>query len=369
MKLRPAHVAVKNALAIALGVLAPAVANAQTGTTGTTNPPPPLGTGGLGASSTTGTPPGGTTTTTTTTGNTAPTTAPLSATTTTTTTFVTPAVVEPVVRPPEPTAPLPSLPPPISAVAPGPSTVRLHDFMDTRLTWTFGDDDFLHKTGELIPLSPTFSVGERPQYRLFFDNLNSRFTGRENITHLVMYKKLPGFIENLTTEAALVLRFDLGQLAAKTGNLNSALYDTGSYLRLFYQTGANEKTGLSACSSRSTPIASASATSTISRGAATRVPASRVSTRRANRFRSGPLSVYAGFKTASIVVPLEVLTSGADVEEVRVDQTNYSLLGGVGVDSATPSTSTRAAATSSKVGSTSRVCVASRCTCTAAARA
>ena len=35
--------------------------------------------------------------------------------------------------------------------------------MDTRLTWTFGDDDFLpQEPGELVPLSPTFSVGERP---------------------------------------------------------------------------------------------------------------------------------------------------------------------------------------------------------------
>ena len=83
--------------------------------------------------------------------------------------------------------------------------------MDTRLTWTFGDDDFLHKTGELIPLSPTFGIGDRPQYRLFFDNLNSRFSGRENLTHLVMYKKMPAFIDKLTTEAALVLRFDLAR--------------------------------------------------------------------------------------------------------------------------------------------------------------
>ena len=109
--------------------------------------------------------------------------------------------------------------------------------MDTRLSWTFGDDDFLHPTGELIPLSPTWSVGDRPQYRLFFDALNSRYAGRENLTHLVMYKKMPGFIPHLTTEAAIVLRFDLDQLAANTGNLNQALYDTGSYLRLFYNTG------------------------------------------------------------------------------------------------------------------------------------
>ena len=117
-----------------------------------------------------------------------------------------------------------------------PPGVEGRGFMDTRLTWTFGDDDFLHKAGELVPLSPTFSVGERPQYRLFFDNLNSRFSGRENLTHLVMYKKLPAFIPHLTTEAAMVLRFDLAQLAANTGNLNAALYDTGSYLRLFYNT-------------------------------------------------------------------------------------------------------------------------------------
>ena len=113
--------------------------------------------------------------------------------------------------------------------------------MDTRLTWTFGDDDFLHATGELVPLSPTFSVGDRPQYRLFFDNLNSRFAGRENLTHLVLYKKMPGFIENLTTEAALVLRFDIAELAANTGNVNTALYDSGSYIRVFYQTGGDAR--------------------------------------------------------------------------------------------------------------------------------
>src|SRR5262249_3998181 len=122
------------------------------------------------------------------------------------------------------------------AVGMAPPGVNYGNFMDTRLSWTFGDDDFLHNTGELVPLSPTFSIGERPQYRLFFDSLNSRFSGRENITHLVMYKKMPGFIDHLTTEAALVLRFDMAALSSNTGNLNSALYDAGSYIRVFYNT-------------------------------------------------------------------------------------------------------------------------------------
>src|SRR5579859_4664001 len=151
----------------------------------------------------------------------------------------------------EPSTPATPPPPPPSPAEPGydvlgtagaravgmaPPGTRPGDFMDTRLSWTFGDDDFLHPTGQLIPLSPTFSVGDRTQYRLFFDNLNSRFNGRENLTHLVMYKKMPGFLPHLTTEAAMVLRFDLAALAANTENLNQALYDSGSYIRLFYNT-------------------------------------------------------------------------------------------------------------------------------------
>ena len=42
------------------------------------------------------------------------------------------------------------------------------------------------------------------------------------------------------------MRFDLAQLASNTGNLNAAVYDSGSYLRLHYQPGATEKAGLSA---------------------------------------------------------------------------------------------------------------------------
>ena len=127
-----------------------------------------------------------------------------------------------------------------------PPGTNYSNFMDTRLSWTFGDDDFLHPTGQLIPLSPTFSIGDRTQYRLFFDSLNSYYAGRENLTHLVMYKKMPGFIPRLTTEAAVVLRFDLTQLAANNNNINQALYDAGSYIRIFYQTGSSAREGLSA---------------------------------------------------------------------------------------------------------------------------
>lgn len=215
-------------------------------------------------------------------------------------------------------------------------------FMDTRLTWTFGDDDFLHKTGEIIPLSPTFGVGERPQYRLFFDNLNSRFSGRENITHLVMYKKLPAFIPRLTTEAALVMRFDLAALAANTGNLNSAIYDSGSYLRLHYQIGKAEREGLSAVFfpldtdrfrlgylyDLSWGGTAASINQSIFPRLQGAAPGLKV------QYDHSKFYVFGGFKTATIVQPQQILPPGGenDVETVRVGEINYGFLGGAGVD-------------------------------------
>src|SRR5262249_11004063 len=93
--------------------------------------------------------------------------------------------------------------------------------------------------GLAYPLSQSFNISERPQYRLFFDNLNSRYAGRENLTHLGLYKKMPGFIKNLDTEASLTLRFDLSQLGSQTNNLNQSIYDAGSFIRLFYHTDGN----------------------------------------------------------------------------------------------------------------------------------
>jgi hypothetical protein len=215
--------------------------------------------------------------------------------------------------------------------------------MDTRLSWTFGDDDFLHKTGELVPLSPTFSIGDRPQYRLFFDNLNSRFSGRENLTHLVMYKRMPGFIDRLTTEAALVLRFDMAALSANTGNLNSALYDAGSYIRVFYNTNPNkELEGLSAVffpldTDRFRlgylyDISWGGTAASINQSIFPRIQGSSPGMKL--QYDAEKYYVFAGFKTATIVQPQQILSPGGenDVELVRVGETNYGFLAGGGVD-------------------------------------
>ena len=228
------------------------------------------------------------------------------------------------------------------ALGMAPPGSRAGDFMDTRLSWTFGDDDFLHKTGELIPLSPTFSIGDRSQYRLFFDNLNSRFSGRENITHLVMYKKMPGFIDKLTTEAALVLRFDMAALASNTGALNQALYDSGSYIRVFYQTGASSREGISAVffpldTDRFRlgylyDISWGGTNSFINQSIFPRIQGSSPGMK--VQYDAEKFYAFAGFKTATIVQPEQILNPGGenDVETVRVGETNFGFLGGLGVD-------------------------------------
>ncbi len=228
-----------------------------------------------------------------------------------------------------------------AAGTPPPGT-NYGNFMDTRLTWTMGDDDFLHRTGQLVPLSQSFSIGDRPQYRLFFDGLNQRFSGRENITHLVMYKKMPAFIDGLTTEAALVLRFDLASLSANSGNLNSALYDSGSYIRLFYNTSENKKVGLSTVffpldTDRFRlgylyDISWGGTAANINQSIFPRIQGSSPGAK--VQFDGDGYYVFGGFKTASIVQPQQVLSPGGEneVETVRVAETNYGFLLGGGFD-------------------------------------
>ncbi|HSN99826.1 MAG TPA: hypothetical protein VLS89_16130 [Candidatus Nanopelagicales bacterium] len=244
--------------------------------------------------------------------------------------------------PASPPTPAPFDPPPVMPPKEEPG-VLFGDFMDTRLTWTFGDDDVLHATGEALPLSPNASVGDRRQYRLFFDNLNSRFAGRENLTHLVLYKKMPGFVRNLDTEASMVLRFDMTALSRNANNVNQALYDSGSFLRVFYHTNgdADGKQGLGFTffpldTDRMRlgylyDISWGGTAGNINQSIFPRIvgssPGAKV------QYDHERFSVYAGFKTATIIQLQQVLTPGtSEVEEIRIGETNYGFLGGGGVE-------------------------------------
>jgi len=221
------------------------------------------------------------------------------------------------------------------------------NFIDTRLTWTFGDDDFLHKTGEAFPLSQNASVGDRPQYRLFFDNLNSRFSGRENVSHLVLYSHLPGFIENVDTEAALVMRVNMTELASQSNNVNRVLEDAGTYLRVFYATGGDEKNpeglGLTLYPIDTDrfrlgylyDITWGGTNGRVNQSIFPRLQGSAPGAKL--QFDGKGFYVFGGFKTASIIEVQQRIVEGSSGEgsttdTVRVAETNYGFLGGLGAD-------------------------------------
>ena len=211
------------------------------------------------------------------------------------------------------------------------------------LTFTFGDDDVLHATGETVPLSPNASFGDRRRYRLFFDNLNSLFAGRENLTHLVLYSKMPGFIDNLDTEASMVLRFDLANLASGSGNLNASLYDAGSFLRLFYHFDEDDTEQDFGLGLTMFPIDTdrmrlgwlydiswGGTNARINQSIFPRIQGSSPGFKL--NFQHPIFYLYGGMKTAQIVQVEEILTPGtSEVEVIRVGETNYGGLFGGGV--------------------------------------
>jgi len=102
------------------------------------------------------------------------------------------------------------------------------DFMDTRLTFALSENNFFAGPGETPENSPGFGFGADKSNTLFFDNYETRFSGFETLSHLALYKKLPSFFDNLTTEASLVVRFRV------ENEEFTDVYDAGSYIRLVY---------------------------------------------------------------------------------------------------------------------------------------
>src|SRR6476619_2487607 len=79
------------------------------------------------------------------------------------------------------------------------------DFVDTRLNFTLTDENLLVKPGETNPSVPGVRIGQPTSLGiLFFDNYDTRYTGYENLTHLVIYKSIG--TARVTAEAAYVLR-------------------------------------------------------------------------------------------------------------------------------------------------------------------
>ncbi len=225
----------------------------------------------------------------------------------------------------------------LAVVAALPSPARAGDFMDTRLTWTFGDDDLSRRAGEKVPDSPLPGIGDRKGYELFMDNLNSKTKGRENLTHIALYKKMDGFIDGMTTEAGLVLKLDIGALTATTDpNIKDVLMDDGTFLRMSWSWASPEEAAKHNFGLTFFPFD----TERFRLGYLWDISwggGNIFSTRRngpAPGFKfditEGAFSAYAGLKTAKVS---EVVQLGSqDVEELTVQEMNYGVLGGFGID-------------------------------------
>jgi hypothetical protein len=104
---------------------------------------------------------------------------------------------------------------------------RAGDFVDTRLNFTLTDENMLVKPGETQPSVPGVRIGSPSSLGImFFDNYDTRYTGYENLTHLVIYKEMS--TKHVTAEAAYVLRL------LQFTDVNLSSIDDGSYIKLTY---------------------------------------------------------------------------------------------------------------------------------------
>ena len=215
-----------------------------------------------------------------------------------------------------------------------PSFSHADDFLDTRITWTYADDDVLTPTAETAPPSPLPRVGDRDGLELFFDNLDTRYSGRESVGHLVLSGRAPGYVERVSTEASLVA---LLVWRLETAEIN--LYDDGSFLRVAYaldESRPDDELSLTLFPFTTNRFRlgylydlSWGDDAIFTNDAKEPAPGLKMQIDR------GPWSAFVGMKTTIIAEPQEVVSGESDVDLVTVDETQYGALGGVGWE-ATP---------------------------------
>jgi opacity protein-like surface antigen len=203
----------------------------------------------------------------------------------------------------------------LALLAPG--SALAGDFIDTRLTFLFTDEDVLHGAAETRLSSPAARIGGGRSSTLFFDNYETKYTGFETLSNLVLYKKEETYFQNLTGEAALH-----ATILDTLGGFGFS--DSSSYIRLNWKDptwGANDGISLTAF-----PVSAdrfrlgysyriSWGGSRVFPGAAGKVPGAKLQLTR------GPIYAFVGMKTAQI-----------DNEDNGERETNYGWLAGAGWD-------------------------------------
>ncbi len=107
------------------------------------------------------------------------------------------------------------------------------DFIDTRITFLFSDDNVFAGPADFSP-APDFT--QRPGVNTFFDNYNTRDTGQETKADLALYRRMMGWHPRLETEAAFLVRFDLFADDV-TGKGGQKFADDGTYVQVNWLLG------------------------------------------------------------------------------------------------------------------------------------
>lgn len=124
-----------------------------------------------------------------------------------------------------------------AAVASYSGNAAAGDFIDTQVTFKFSDINV--RENDYRTPTAGFSYTDDP---LFNEGLNTEKTGRESEAHLVLYRKVAGFLPRLETEVALVAEYAI--LSDEVGNTASRPAEDGSYLKVAYNIAEETKTSV-----------------------------------------------------------------------------------------------------------------------------
>lgn len=118
----------------------------------------------------------------------------------------------------------------LSLAAPLRAQEKDSDFIDTRVTFVFADDNVFAGPRDR---SPNIDFGQRNEANTFFDNYDTKDSGQETKSNLVLYKAFGGPFPRIVGDAGLVSRFDF-YLDEETGKPGAGFFDDGTFLQLSY---------------------------------------------------------------------------------------------------------------------------------------
>ncbi len=211
---------------------------------------------------------------------------------------------------------------------------QMSDFVDTRVTFALSNVNLFASPGERTTQTSGYRIGVDPNFNLFLENVNTRFTGFESLSHIVLHKKIPAFWPRWETEAALA-----ALILADTNSGQFRFFDSGTYLRVIRKLGDGEESKVGSIDLTAWPVSADRfrlgytfiiswggtaifpgklQSSSITEGA---VPGLRLRWRAAD----GKAYAFAGFKSALLLSREPGVMAGEQIP-------NYGLLAGGGVD-------------------------------------